>query len=200
MTRVAISVEGKTEREFVNYVLAPFFNHLETAVIPISVDGNISLQRVAKEITQLLHSFDYVTTFYDFYGFKDKPADITADQLEEQLKQTVKEELRFFPYIQKLEFEALMFANPEITANHFKEPNKQKDLEKILCRYNFNPEDINGGNETHPSKRLEKLFSGYNKALDGPVIAGKIGLQILREQCPRFNKWIEKITQLVKNK
>ncbi len=188
MIRVAISVEGKTEREFVSQVLVPFFSHLGIEVIPISMEGNISLQRMTKERIKLLNSFNYVTTFYDFYGFKDKRADITVDQLEEQLKQSVKEELRFFPYIQQFEFEALMFANPEITANPFQKPNKQKDLEEILRRHNFKPENINGGNETNPAKRLAKLFTGYIKDLDGPVIAGKIGLQLLREQCPRFNK------------
>ena len=80
MIRVAISVEGQTEDEFCKQILSPHFLLKEILLIPIIVTtkrekcgvkhkgGCINLDRVKSEITKLLSSFDYVTTFYDLYG------------------------------------------------------------------------------------------------------------------------------------
>jgi hypothetical protein len=32
--------------------------------------GNISIDRVSGKLNRLIHNFDFVTTLYDFYGFK----------------------------------------------------------------------------------------------------------------------------------
>jgi hypothetical protein len=32
--------------------------------------GNISIDRVSGKLNRLIHNYDFVTTLYDFYGFK----------------------------------------------------------------------------------------------------------------------------------
>ncbi len=70
MLRMAISVEGATEREFVHQVIIPYFSERAVLIIPVSMNGNISIDRIRHELPPLLGSFDVVTTFYDLYGFK----------------------------------------------------------------------------------------------------------------------------------
>ena len=82
MVRIGISVEGATEERFVKVVLVP---HLLTRGIyatPVSLNGNISVDRVKHELKHLVHSFDYTSTFYDFYGFKHKEAAETKEPLK----------------------------------------------------------------------------------------------------------------------
>ncbi|MDD1760795.1 MAG: DUF4276 family protein, partial [Methanothrix sp.] len=64
-------------------------------------------------------------------------------------------------------------------------------------RDQFNtPEEINDGYETAPSKRIIRLFKSYQKVTDGYQIAQKIGIDVIRKECPHFNEWIGKLIQL----
>ena len=58
------------------------------------------------------------------------------------------------------------------------------------------PEEINEGAETHPAKRLLKLFPDYHKATVGPILAERIGLEKMRAACPHFDGWISKLEAL----
>ena len=69
MVRLGISVEGRTEVRFVQIVLAPYLLKTEIVVTPIDIRGNVSVDRVAKELIRLASNFDFISTFYDFYGF-----------------------------------------------------------------------------------------------------------------------------------
>ena len=48
-----------------------------------------------------------------------------------------------------------------------------------------------------PSKRLKHFLSSdvktYEKIGDGLILAGKIGLESMRDRCPHFNEWIESL-------
>ena len=46
MLRVGISVEGATEREFVNQVMIPYFSVLNVFLTPVPMNGNVSLARI----------------------------------------------------------------------------------------------------------------------------------------------------------
>lgn len=59
MLRVGISVEGATEREFVNQVMMPYFLGLNVFVTPVSMNGNVSLARIRHELPPLLGSIDH---------------------------------------------------------------------------------------------------------------------------------------------
>lgn len=211
MIRVAISVEGQTEDEFSKKILAPYFQERGIQLIPIIVTtkrekcgvkhkgGCINLERVKSEVSKLLSSFDYVTTFYDLYGF-GKVDNISADELEDKMAELFNNQ-KFIPYIQKYEFETLLFSEPLYYGDYFDNPKATEDIEKIISSCGGNIEDINNSKETAPSKRIMKFFDDYDEAFDkvfhGYSIIEEIGLQKVIEQSPRFSKWIKKIESLV---
>ena len=92
MIRLAVSVEGQTEEEFVNDVLA---ESLRPRVEPRPVllgrarsggagGGDVHVERLVSDMVHLRRSFDAVTSLVDFYGFRDKE-DRTVEALEEYL-------------------------------------------------------------------------------------------------------------------
>ena len=95
------------------------------------------------------------------------------------------------------EFEGLLFNNIEVFDTQIA-PNEFTDyieLAKTIAE-NPNPELINDGKETAPSKRLLRLIKGYNKPVYGAILAEAIGLERLRHKCPRFNQWIKGLETL----
>ena len=210
MIRVAISVQGQTEDEFCKRILAPYFFKKGIQLIPIIVTtkrekcgvkhkgGCINLDRIKSEVTKLLSSFDYVTTFYDLYGF-DGVGNITADKLEEKMAGLFSN-IKFIPYIQKYEFETLLFSDPSYYEKYFNTQAKL-DIEKIISSCGGNIEDINNSKETAPSKRMIKLFDDYDEDFDkifhGYSIIEEIGLNKVMEECPRFKNWIKRLSDLV---
>ncbi|MCD4653402.1 DUF4276 family protein [bacterium] len=84
-------------------------------------------------------------------------------------------ERRFIPYIQLHEFEALVFADPEKLNSEYLERNQEIGrLVEISSREN--PELINEGFETAPSKRILKEIPEYNKVTAGSEVTGLIGV------------------------
>jgi hypothetical protein len=59
-----------------------------------------------------------------------------------------------------------------------------------------NPELINNGETTSPSKRILQCIPEYAKPVDGIAITQKIGLDVLRQKCRHFNEWIGKLEGL----
>ena len=210
MIRVAISVEGQTEDEFCKRILAPYFLEKDIQLIPIIVTtkrekcgvkhkgGCINLDRIKSEVTKLLSSFDYVTTFYDLYGF-DGVGNIRADKLEEKMAKLFSN-IKFIPYIQKYEFETLLFSDPSYYEEYFYTQAKL-DVEKIISSCGGNIEDINNSRATAPSRRMIKLFDDYDEDFDkifhGYSIIEEIGLNKVMEECPRFKNWIKRLSDLV---
>ena len=60
----------------------------------------------------------------------------------------------------------------------------------------MNPEDINNGPETAPSKRLINIID-YKKGEALREILLGIGIEEMRKQCPHFNRWINQIENAV---
>ena len=58
------------------------------------------------------------------------------------------------------------------------------------------PEDINDSRETAPSKRIGRLIEDYRKRLHGPMLADHIGLERMRKECPRFDRWLGRLESL----
>lgn len=58
------------------------------------------------------------------------------------------------------------------------------------------PEEIDNDPKTAPSKRLRDIYPEYRKRVDGPTIASKIGLQLIRQECRHFNEWLTKLESL----
>lgn len=198
MVRVGISVEGTTEERFIKTLLAPHLSQNEIYVTPVSVNGNVSIDRIKHELENLAYSFDYVTTFYDFYGFKHKADGETKTTLEAKIKDSVKESLRgkLIPYIQMYEYEGLLFSSPEAIAVVLQKESLTEWAANILIEFNNNPEKVNDSPETAPSKRLEQS-TNYRKTTHGPNIAQEIGLAKIRNMCLGFDDWLTQLESLV---
>ena len=207
--RLAVTVEGRTEEEFIRTVLQPYMLEKEIYMIPILIGtsggargGNIEIQRIVSDIRELLHNHDAVTTLVDYYGFRNRGGK-SVEQLEDEIKQKALNEIgrsinqnTLFPYVQKYEFEGLLFSNvtvfdqlPDAT------PSLLQRLHNIRNRFQT-PEDINDNRDTAPSKRISSVFPRYNKPVDGPNLIDCIGLSKLQTECPRFNSWILRIEEL----
>ena len=207
---MAISVEGQTEEEFVKSVLAP---HLQSALVtPTAIligharsgsgGGGVSIERLASEMAGLYYNFDAVTSLVDFYGFRGK-GDRTVEDLENHLAKEIRKKVsnpwdgrKVIPYVQKHEFEGLLFSDvsafsvmPVATGPLVEE------LAEVRSRFP-NPEDINDNAYTAPSKRIKSIVPGYQKVVDGVLIAKETGLDAIRAACPRFAEWLAKLESL----
>jgi hypothetical protein len=210
MIRIAASVEGQTESEFFRKILVPYFRLDNIELIPVIIStkrvqsgkkykgGAVNLDRVKNEISKLLSNFDYVTTFYDLYGF-DIKGEVTADELEKKIGSLFNSQ-KLIPYIQKYEFETLLFCKPSYYRKCFNNLNAEKEIEQIISSCG-GIENINNSPQTAPSKRIEKIFDHYNseqydKVFHGPAIVDDIGLDIILEKCDRFRNWINILKNL----
>lgn len=207
MKRLAISVEGETEKEFVKKLLVPHLNKFNVETEPIthgraksqSSGGNVRKNSLVEEMYHLSYNFDAVTSLVDFYGFKNK-GNFNVCELEYQLLEEIRAKLGereriIIPYVQLHEFEGLLFSEIEdmiVTLNVSQ--SKAKKLRKIAQKYK-NPEDINDNSTTAPSKRIIAI-TDYNKRVYGPIIAEKTGLKKIRSKCPRFDNWVGKLENI----
>lgn len=211
MIRLCVICEGQTESDFVRSCLQQDLWGHGVSVYPSTLKtkpgkqggGDVTLERLAKHIRNEYPNADYITTFVDYYGFR-KRGDRTVEQLEAAIlaaaleQRPEAEDRRILPYVQCHEFEALLFSN----INEFRwvldgwNQTTQAALAKIAARFP-NPEDINDSPTTAPSKRLEALFAhAYSKREHGPLIAEEIGLVTIRQHCPRFNRWLDRLAAL----
>lgn len=199
MIRLGISAEGATEREFVNTVLRQHLQQFNIQSIGIDLRGNISLDKIRSELPRLLGSFDFVTTLYDFYGFKARQGR-SIDQLISDMLDLVKNEQqkRFIPYIQSYEFEALLFSTPEQTVEWMRGDVHQLRQMREAVKKAGSPELVNDSPQTSPSHRIIALFPNYDKKLHGPEIIELAGLNLIRKSCPRFNEWLTQLESLKK--
>ena len=202
MIRLAISLEGPTEEEFVKNVLADHLRSKGVEPQPILLNGNVTVERLASDIARLIWNFNRVTSLVDFYGFRDKNT-ATPEQLEQRIFERVARKInrswdqsRVIPYIQQYEFEGLLFSNVDAFADAI-DASEESVEELRSIREKFpTPEDINDNSETAPSKRIEKIISQYEKVVDGPLIAIEIGLDAIRAECPRFSDWLTRLESL----
>lgn len=212
MKRIIIVCEGETEQEFCKDVLQPHFLSrnilIEHPTIKKSGGGIVAWESLKKQIDNHLKqdSTAFVTTFIDYYGINgklkfpkwDESKDIVDKNerlsfLEQSMKELIGSSFnyRFIPYIQLHEFEGLLFNNMEVF-NAQIAPNEFRNYDKLVKTIQEypNPELINDGKTTAPSKRLQNLIIGYNKPVYGSILADSIGLPRIRAKSPRFNNWI----------
>lgn len=158
----------------------------------------------------------FFTTMFDLYGlpndfpkFDEAKTQSNPYQRVEDLENAFAEDLaqafstnvkrlRFTPYIQLHEFEALILSDPEKFSIRFIEHEKQIRKLINMCSSFDSPELIDDGEETAPSKRIIKEIPEYEgtKASAGPLIAKEIGIQTIREQCSHFNDWLTQLEKL----
>ena len=220
MRAIYIICEGQTEEEFINGILRPYFNsHQIYDVRPILMTtskgqkgGDVKYDRLKFNIDKLLkrESDILVTTFVDFFRLKtDFPNFEEAQQIQnkiqrvEILEQALANAInntRFIPYIQLHEFEGLLFASKD--GFEFLPDLKKANLNKLLLAVEEkeNPEELNDGELTAPSKRLEQLIPGFdkNKPFYGGLIAEVNTIGAVLDRCLRFKTWVETLIEKVK--
>lgn len=200
MVRLAVSVEGQTEERFIKEVIAPYLQDREIYTDPVLLGhsgGNVSIPRIKKDLTKLLRSFDRVTTLYDFYGFRGKDEAESKESLEQKILESVKHSRgKLIPYVQMYEFEGLLFSSPQAIENNIPPHRGLSDwAQQVVNKFSGNPEEINDSKHSAPSKRLSGK-ARYIKTIHGPDIAGEIGLEVLREKCQGFGKWLSELESL----
>jgi len=183
MRGVYIIVEGQTEEEFIYTSLRPYLNKfgiydvrailVETS--PGNKGGDLKFSRFKRNAENLLNRETdiIVTSLIDFFrlqkGFpKYEKAQRIVDKQDRLnfLEQAISESInnkRFIAYIQLPEFEGLLFSDkigidyiPNIPENN------KNEIVKTIEDYP-NPELLNDGAQTAPSKRLIRLIPGYKK-------------------------------------
>ncbi|MCG8556834.1 MAG: DUF4276 family protein [Proteobacteria bacterium] len=230
MTPVYVVLEGQTELAFVKSVLAPHLARVKVYATPIVVstkrerDGRkhrgggdwgkwrADLRRLCCDGRPEVR----ITTLFDLYGLpKNFPALSVhssvgdtrkrCELLEEEMAKVIGDR-RFIPYLQRHEFEALVLAGLSVLDSILQDPADRAGLLKLRTDIgSLDPEDVNDGNETAPSKRLERFIPSYNpgdrtkgegKPFYGELVTIETGLSTLRAKCPRFNAWIAKLETL----
>lgn len=219
MRPVFIVVEGPTEKEFINVCLKPHWIEqyglydvqVRVLGIPGHKGGDVRVARIQKDAEILLKQRPnaYVTTLLDYYGHKLKKGlpnyDTcqnlpTIDQriacLERDLYDLVGS-TQFIPYLQKHEFESLLFSSGEGLSSYLDEK-CWLTIDEIRQQAK-GAEEINTTNP--PSYRLieitQKLYSyTYGKTTDGSILALEVGLPTILKECPRFAAWVERIGKL----
>lgn len=107
----------------------------------------------------------------------------------------------FIPYVQVHEFEALLFGDVAKMADVLSHVSKL-DASSLSNRLGSivesagQAEAINDGHDTCPSRRISSIVPAYRKPLYGPIIAARIGLQVLKQACPHFGQWVERLESL----
>jgi hypothetical protein len=147
-----------------------------------------------------------VTTMIDYYRLpQDFPGQSTLHganncyervrRLEEAFRDDIAN-LRFRPFFVLHEFEALLFSNPdEIASAIARHHSLSGQLRAARNQFN-SPEEIDEGPDSHPAARILVVAPGYSKRLHGPIIAGRIGLEVIRRECPHFAEWFNWLESL----
>lgn len=224
MRRLHITAEGQTEEAFVNrtlkFHLAKFEVYADVRCVLTSKIANrvhrggmTNYAKAKNDILRWLHEErnhqDVVfTTMFDFYALpNDFPGYEEARVLSDPYKKIALIEQafcsdiadrRFIPYIQLHEFETLLFTDPQkFEIEYFDRMDGIEKLQQIADEFG-NPELIDQGTETAPSKRIIKVYPDYsnNKPAIGSMIAHEIGVDDLKKTCRHFREWVERLESL----
>lgn len=217
MKRLIIITEGPTEKRFVDMVLAPFL--YKKGIYSVSATsikkkgekgGFVNYQHLKNHLKNFLDSEKdiVITTLIDFFRIPNtvpkynevgsfNQVDDRISHLEQAMQEDINDE-RFIAYIQKHEFEALLFSSNEGFEFQFDNAKMISQLKEIINEF-INPEEINSRPEYSPSNRIINILKSYgikyDKPEDGETISLVVGIDAMIERCPRFKAWIERILQ-----
>jgi hypothetical protein len=223
MARLLIHVEGQTEEAFVNSLLSDHLTAAGYRDVRVRLAGNPRKQRGGvgswqgvkrdvlrhlKEDRSAIHAI-----IVDFYGMpNDWPgrnqahatssSSAKAECVETALLHETTESMgggfdprRFVPLVMMHEFEALLFSDPSGFARGIARSDLAPEFRAIREAF-ANPEDINDSAETAPSKRILRVFPGYQKSLFGVLASLEIGLPSIRRECTHFSTWLGQLEAL----
>jgi hypothetical protein len=216
MKRALVLVEGATEERFVKDLLRPHLWTLNLDIAPTllvtkrvkrggSFRGGVTgFGKFENDAKRLLASAGdaLVTTMLDYYrlpadfpGMATRPLGTPIQRVghvERAMQKHFGSPANFLTYLALHEFEALLFSSPEELPRAVTQPEKKSEFAAIRAEFPT-PEDINERPGKSPSKRIERLFPAYRKAIHGPSTVARIGLERIRVECPHFAEWLNKL-------
>lgn len=220
--RINVTAEGQTEEQFAKKILSDFLVHKNLTVdarrVRTSRDkkktyrgGLLDYQKAKKDIIEWMKEDNkqgvHFTTMFDLYALPSDFPEFAEGQkitdpyqkvefLEKAMSEDI-DDIRFIPYIQLHEFEALVLSNPfNLKIEYFDREKEIEELNELLIRNDNNSELINTGKETAPSKQILKLIPEYDKVTTGSILAGFDGIDTLRKKCRHFNDWLTTLENL----
>jgi hypothetical protein len=220
VTRLYVVVEGQTEESFVANVLAPVLWESDVLPTPILLGppghkgGRTSYARVSRDVQAQLKQDRgaYCSTMIDLYGLGEgfpgtpPPNNLTnlekVRHIESAFKDDICErvpdfrpDLRFIPYLQLHEYEALLFSDPQAFANGINQAHLLRQFQAIRDGFG-SPEDINDDPASAPSKRVLAVYPSYRKVIEGTIAAQSVGIATIGRECQHFREWLETLERL----
>lgn len=149
----------------------------------------------------------YCSTTIDLYGLGSgfpghpPPDHVSSIEKVRHVERAVKEDiceavpdlradLRFIPYLQLHEYEAMLFSDPAAFAKAINHPDSLGKFQRIREEFET-PEDINNDPETAPSKQILAVCPTYRKVIEGTQAAAAVGIPRMRAECRHFREWLE---------
>lgn len=224
MIRLHITAEGQTEQRFVHEVLqlhlAAFEVYADVRCVITSTDkragkehrgGMTTYVRARDDILDWMKEdpapecrfttmFDLYRLPRDFPGYEEAMKKTDPYQRVSDLEQALAKDIgnrRLVPYIQLHEFETLILSDPQKLDWEYLEHEKPIKRLIAMVERGGNPELINGGDETAPSKRIIKEIPEHEgNKISGASVVARIGLPLLREKCKHFHEWVSRLERL----
>ncbi len=218
MNRLNIVVEGQAEETFINEVLAQHLAQFNVGAVARRVEfsrkreqihrgGLLAYPKLKRDVTSWLKqdSHAFVTTMVDLYALpEDFPKRVEAAKFKEPLEKVSFLEQafggdidsgHFIPNIQLHEFEALLFVNIRGLRSYY--PGYAGEITKLeAATAKLNPEEIDEGRTTAPSKRILNHVPIYDKVIGGSLMVIDLGLTAIRARCQHFDQWVARLEQL----
>jgi hypothetical protein len=201
--RIAILVEGRTEKSFKPYLIA-FLTTRLAGKMPkldfVPYDGRIptgdKLRRVVENLlSDKKQPADAVIALTDVYTGRNPPEFPTAGDAKQKMREWVGAEKRFHPHVALHDFEAWLLPYwkkiTTLTGSNHKAPRTS-------------PEKVNHGNS--PAYRLADEFRtgpktrSYVKARDAGRILKDEDLLVSINACPEFKAFVNTILNLCDKK
>jgi hypothetical protein len=221
--RLYITTEGQSERKFADDVLRPhlaaFSIDVKTRVVLTNRKlgkrgGILDFEKIHGDLQRLMredrHPEARFTTMVDLYALPPEfPGWEAARQKREPQERVAVLEAafranlgdsRFLPYIQLHEFEALLYCDLSQLQQRIADSERAFAALAQEVR-GMEPEEINEGATTAPSKRIINHVPIYDrlKVRVGAPAAAAIGLPGLRARCPHFSAWVARLERLSAN-
>lgn len=223
MTRLLVHVEGQTEEQFVNELLAPHLRGFGYSLVSARMFGNARQrhrrggvkpwQAVKRDVVRHLREDNgsISTIMVDYYGMPATgegawPGREASQRLAHEFKASSIEEILYQDVANEMGGDGRRFV-PFVLMHEFEallfsdceafaKGVGRSDLADSIqaVRDQFDcPERINDSPQTAPSKRAKSLISNYQKPLFGVLAALEIGLPRIRAECAHFASWLSRL-------
>lgn len=179
---------------------------LDIRAIPIKKTngGLVNYKHIEKDIRLFIKESNVVvTTFIDYFRLPSNFPQYNEAKEINNVNERINflqnafaydiDSPKFLPYIQKHEFESLLFSSNK-GFEEYCETNQFQQTEEIISAFQ-NPENINSSSENSPSNRLKRIICGYNKPFLGNMIALEVSIDSMLNKCPRFGVWVNKLIE-----